>query len=1303
MVGGIRMQTALKRQKNNKAMRTMSFWRKGPLHFVLAAASALGFGVLTASAAVYTNDFNIDPVDDPDPPRIWGSAFWREMGSFDNTGFVSITEARTNLQGVVILPDLDSGFLDKVVGFRFNARVRIGGGFSFFGPSEGEGMSFSFADATDPVIGGALVGEEGATTGLSVSIDTSDNGHGDGPAIDIKYYGAIIAHKFFQGVGSRGPYCAVVETDAAGNPISLETEPSGSVANWVDLEIILNPAGGLSVNYKGHQIFRDFVTGYTPRVGRFIIGARTGPRLGSYHWIDNVRITTDISDSAPRVAFTRPGVPGRRDVGERAPIEFAIDSSASVSQVDLASINLTLNGADVTSSAVIDSTSFPNQVRVTYTPPGLGYAPGSRQEAVLTYREDRLARRSLTVRNIFWVIPVPAATALGTSLFIEAEDFNYSDGTTHGQFFDFPTPNAAYNGLAAKGDIDYRPYIIDTKSRLYRVLDPPNGIITVGDNLRAGTPIVTDYKVGWFNSGDWFNFTRTFPNTTYKIYGRFSSVVFDTEVELGRVISDRTVTPQTTQLLGTFTGIKTGNSNTFCFIPLQDASGEDVIVRLNGLTTLRLAARGGGGSTRFGHCDVNYLAFVPTFSPTGRPRVVATEPSNNSETVRDPLIRVDIADADTAVVPGSIRLFLGTNELTPLAVTDTPSGAEAQFQLTNFLIAGTTQSASVIFTDNDTIPVTQTNTWSFTVGLFKGGSRTLFVEAEDFNYSIDGVTGGLHANFGDSDCSLLGSNGVRGVDFAQGDNNNDTNAIPAYRPLTDVEAAKPDTDGFQRGDRTITCSYVVGWNDPGDWQNYTRVFTNNVRYNVYARLSSGGQPEAVEFARITSDPTLPGQTKEVIGEFRSPATGDWDVFHTVPLRNSSNELVSIRVSGTNTFRISHLPGSTFDINYFAFVEADVPFIPARLQSFDPSAGSDYARQPEIVARFRNEDSQVVVSSLRIFYDGVEVTSSASAFDTIGGAAIIYQVPTASATGAVHTVEVRWTDNQATPLTQTFSWSYREGIYNAERNLFIEMEDFNTAGGDYRPSKQGGYPFNYKGLYIGLVAVTGTDFNDAGNPEPQSNLYRLNETPNVGMSPLNDANRAGAGPRPGFETVSDYKIGWTTPNVDWYNYTRDFGAGGAYNVYLRAAHGDTNAATTIAGRLDRLDNPASPVPVITLLGNFRAPTTGGWDTFTFVPLKNTLGNLVNVSLSGIQTLRYTVEASGGVNYGSDLNYLMFVPAAPGPSLTITRSGNNVTITWPRGNLQSAPAITGPWFTEAGVISPLQLNNTTGMRFYRTITP
>jgi hypothetical protein len=202
---------------------------------------------------------------------------------------------------------------------------------------------------------------------------------------------------------------------------------------------------------------------------------------------------------------------------------------------------------------------------------------------------------------------------------------------------------------------------------------------------------------------------------------------------------------------------------------------------------------------------------------------------------------------------------------------------------------------------------------------------------------------------------------------------------------------------------------------------------------------------------------------------------------------------------------------------------------------------------------------------------------------------------------------------------------------------------------------------------------------------------------VGMVNLGDAYRTGAGPRPGFEVVSDYKTGWTDPGPpDWYNFTRDYGVGGTYNVWLRASHGD--GAATIGGRLDHLADPAVPT-TITPLGNFRAPATGNWDGFTFVPLKDTGGNNVVLPLSGVQTLRYSVEASGG-----DVNYLMFVPAAPlGPRLTVSATGNNVTVTWPSGQLQSAPAITGPWADETGAVSPATFNNTTGMRFYRAFTP
>src|SRR6185503_2058944 len=150
------------------------------------------------------------------------------------------------------------------------------------------------------------------------------------------------------------------------------------------------------------------------------------------------------------------------------------------------------------------------------------------------------------------------------------------------------------------------------------------------------------------------------------------------------------------------------------------------------------------------------------------------------------------------------------------------------------LAVDSSHTATVIFADNDATPVRQTNSWTFTVGTYKSGANTLFIEAEDFNYSNDGVTGGLHANFGDPDCSLLGKDAILDVDYHEGNDGNDQNI---YRAPTGVEAGKPGTDGFERGDHVLTCNYIVGWNDAGDWYNYTRDFGPSARYNVYALLA----------------------------------------------------------------------------------------------------------------------------------------------------------------------------------------------------------------------------------------------------------------------------------------------------------------------------------------------------------------------------------------------------------------------------------------------------------------------------------
>jgi Bacterial lectin len=231
--------------RNRKPMKTAPSLQ-WTLALCFSFAVFLGFGGASAHAGTYVNDFNSDPAADPNF-SIRPSAKWVPTGSYNGSGYISLADAIINQQGTVVLPDFDSG--STVIGFTFKAKVRIGGGTS----RPADGLSVSFADAADGSVAGGTVGEEGTAPGLSVNLDTWDNGNGDGPAMDVKVDGVIVAHKRFAGIGSLGPLCAPVEQDGAGNPISLETDPAGTSApgTWVDFEMSLNSCGALTVTYKG--------------------------------------------------------------------------------------------------------------------------------------------------------------------------------------------------------------------------------------------------------------------------------------------------------------------------------------------------------------------------------------------------------------------------------------------------------------------------------------------------------------------------------------------------------------------------------------------------------------------------------------------------------------------------------------------------------------------------------------------------------------------------------------------------------------------------------------------------------------------------------------------------------------------------------------------------------------------------------------------------------------------------------------------------------------------------------------------
>jgi hypothetical protein len=298
--------------------------------------------------------------------------------------------------------------------------------------------------------------------------------------------------------------------------------------------------------------------------------------------------------------------------------------------------------------------------------------------------------------------------------------------------------------------------------------------------------------------------------------------------------------------------------------------------------------------------------------------------------------------------------------------------------------------------------------------------------------------------------------------------------------------------------------------------------------------------------------------------------------------------------------------------------------------------------PLVKATIVKEDTGA--SALKLTIDGVDRTAGATIDDNATSASISVQLD--GEEGKRHTAIVEWTDTLG---TRSHTWTFRQGPLYSTENLFIELEDWNTEGGQYFPSNPAfGHDFNAKGLYMGKGGVSDVDFHDSGNPEEDQ--YRNGEVPNIGIVPccggnLNDANNAGTGERPGFEVVRDYKMGWTDPGGDWYNYTRVFPAG-VYHVWARISHGDANA--TMGGQLDLVTSDRSqPGQSLQALGEFVAPASANWDGFTFVPMTDAAGDMVNVTSPGGEfTVRYSVKRNGG-----DVNFLMLTP-----QVTLSCPGN-----------------------------------------------
>ncbi len=189
-------------------------------------------------------------------------------------------------------------------------------------------------------------------------------------------------------------------------------------------------------------------------------------------------------------------------------------------------------------------------------------------------------------------------------------------------------------------------------------------------------------------------------------------------------------------------------------------------------------------------------------------------------------------------------------------------------------------------------------------------------EAEDFDYSggkfLDSLPPGTFAHLNAYD----GFTATIGIDC---NNHSPANQPDAYRtnPLETEDAG--DTPLIQYGGKLV---FEVGYNNPGDWGNYTRHYPAGV-YNIYLRGSDGAnsyQGNACAIGLTTSGWGTSNQETNHMGAFSMPGLG-WQEYTWCPAIDTNGQLVAWGAGGDKETLRFTVVGGNCNENFYLLVPA----------------------------------------------------------------------------------------------------------------------------------------------------------------------------------------------------------------------------------------------------------------------------------------------------------------------------------------------------------------------------------------------
>jgi hypothetical protein len=319
--------------------------------------------------------------------------------------------------------------------------------------------------------------------------------------------------------------------------------------------------------------------------------------------------------------------------------------------------------------------------------------------------------------------------------FIEAGDYNYNAGSWFDNFA-ISQPNYAYQGsrtvtniwygytnidiepygLLGSNSVDYLETDLSGANNAFRPGDLPQTEYCYDvDHNHFGSSGLWPFDLDYNETGEWQDYTRRLSNVTYTVYARMAGFGVNPVMLFERLTSP-TVTSanQPRAALGAFScPSDTGGVQSFTLVPLNDFFGNPVRVRLPGTNTFRTTCIGSSLSYNFA-----YLTFVPSANTNAvLPYLASGSPSPGAQALTaDPPVSFVIANAQSAVAPGTIQLFLNSSNVTSaLTLSGDAAGTLVSYQPAGMVPLNSTNTLRVVFSDGS---VTQTNQWQFTVADF---------------------------------------------------------------------------------------------------------------------------------------------------------------------------------------------------------------------------------------------------------------------------------------------------------------------------------------------------------------------------------------------------------------------------------------------------------------------------------------------------------------------------------------------------------------------------------------------------------